>query len=288
MRLKDIQDIFHKELDAIYDREEVDAFFYLLIESYFNVPRFHLALHPEFSITKEEQMPIFNALHELKQEKPIQYIIGSTEFYGLNFKVNSNVLIPRPETEELVDLILKHYKAIEHLKILDVGTGSGCIAVVLGKQLNNAEVFAVDISGEAIKTAKENALANGVDVSFANTDILDVNKRNLWFADVTFDIIVSNPPYVRELEKKEMKANVLNNEPETALFVDDSNPLVFYDAICEFAINKLNTNGQLYFEINQYLGPEMKALLDNYHFNDVRLKKDLAGNDRFVYGRFPN
>ena len=288
MRLKDIQDIFHKELDAIYDREEVDAFFYLLIESYFNVPRFHLALHPEFSITKEEQMPIFNALHELKQEKPIQYIIGSTEFYGLNFKVNSNVLIPRPETEELVDLILKHYKAIEHLKILDVGTGSGCIAVVLGKQLNNAEVFAVDISGEAIKTAKENALANGVDVSFANTDILDVNKRNLWFVDVTFDIIVSNPPYIRELEKKEMKANVLNNEPETALFVDDSNPLVFYDAICEFAINKLNANGQLYFEINQYLGPEMKTLLDNYHFNDVVLEKDLAGNDRFVYGRFPN
>ncbi|WP_411768875.1 peptide chain release factor N(5)-glutamine methyltransferase [Winogradskyella sp. A3E31] len=288
MRLKDIQDIFHKELDAIYGREEVDAFFYLLIESYFNVPRFHLALHPELSITKEEQTPIFNALHELKQEKPIQYIIGATEFYGLNFKVNPNVLIPRPETEELVDLILKNYKATEHLKILDVGTGSGCIAVALGKQINNAEVFAVDISGEAIKIAKENALANGVNVSFVNTDILDVNKRNSWFAGITFDIIVSNPPYVRELEKKEMKANVLNNEPETALFVDDSNPLVFYDAICEFAINKLNTNGQLYFEINQYLGPEMKALVDNYHFNDVRLKKDLAGNDRFVYGRFPN
>ncbi|WP_431109510.1 peptide chain release factor N(5)-glutamine methyltransferase [Winogradskyella poriferorum] len=290
MKAKDLKDIFHKELDAIYGKDEVASFFYLSIEFHLNVARIQLILDPEFTLTKDETDVFFTILEDLKQQKPIQYILGETEFYGLQFNVNENVLIPRPETEELVDWIIKDSKFksqnSEPIKILDIGTGSGCIAISLAKHLSEAQVFAVDISESALKIAKENADRNGVEVEFIKADILesslleDVALQQMGF----FDIIVSNPPYVRELEKREIKPNVLDNEPHLALFVENENPLVFYKAITDFAVDKLKSNGSLYFEINQYLGQETKQLLVDAEFKDIHLRKDLNGNDRMLKG----
>lgn len=282
MILKDIQHIYHKELDTIYGIEEVDSFFYLLIDYYLDLNRMTLALEPRLVITKEDEQPLFEALSKLKLQEPIQHIIGKTEFYGLPFKVNKHTLIPRPETEELVDWILKcHAGRSEEssLKILDMGTGTGCIAISLAKNLPNAKVYALDVSEEALKIAKQNAEINSVDVSFIHDNILQS-----CFTESQFDIIVSNPPYVRNLEKKEIKPNVLNNEPHLALFVADDNPLQFYEAITEFAVNNLKDEGMLYFEINQYLGNEMKQLLVSHNFKNIELKKDLFGNDRMIKG----
>lgn len=290
MKAKDLKDIFHKELDAIYGKDEVASFFYLSIEHHLNVARIQLILDPEFTLTKDETRVFFTILEDLKQQKPIQYVLGETEFYGLQFNVNENVLIPRPETEELVDWIMKDSKFkiqnSETIKILDIGTGSGCIAISLAKHLPEAQVFAVDISESALKIAKENADRNGVEVEFIKANILesslleDVALRQMAF----FDIIVSNPPYVRELEKQEIKPNVLDNEPHLALFVENDNPLIFYKAITDFAVDKLKSNGSLYFEINQYLGQETKQLLVDAEFEAIELRKDLNGNDRMLKG----
>jgi len=290
LKAKDLKDIFHKELDAIYGKDEVTSFFYLSIEHHLNVARIQLILDSEFTLTKDETDVFFTILEDLKQQKPIQYILGETEFYGLQFKVNENVLIPRPETEELVDWIIKDSKFksqnSEPIKILDIGTGSGCIAISLAKHLSEAQVFAVDISESAIKMAKENADRNGIEVEFIKANILE---SSLW-EDVAlqqigfFDVIVSNPPYVRELEKQEIKPNVLDNEPHLALFVENDNPLIFYKAITDFAVDKLKSNGSLYFEINQYLGQETKQLLVDAEFKDIQLRKDLNGNDRMLKG----
>ena len=290
MKAKDLKDIFHKELDAIYGKDEVARFFYLSIEHHLNVARIQLILDSEFTLTKDETDVFFTILEDLKQQKPIQYILGETEFYGLQFSVNENVLIPRPETEELVDWIMKGSKLksqnSEPIKILDIGTGSGCIAISLAKHLPEAQVFAVDISESALKIAKENADRNGVEVEFIKANILE---SSLW-EDVAlqqmvfFDIIVSNPPYVRELEKREIRPNVLDNEPHLALFVENDNPLIFYKAITDFAVDKLKSSCSLYFEINQYLGQETKQLLVDAEFKDIQLRKDLNGNDRMLKG----
>ena len=279
MKLKDLQGIFHKELDAIYGEEEVNSFFNLLIEAYYGFNRITLVLEPELSITKEEQNPIFKALDDLKHEKPIQYILGETEFFGLPFKVNENVLIPRPETEELVDWVLKDQstKSDDKLSILDIGTGSGCIAVSLAKNLPQAKVFALDVSKGALKIAQENAKENNVTVKFIEASILEQPT-----VGSQLDIIVSNPPYVRNQEKKEMKNNVLDNEPHLALFVEDENPLQFYKAITEFAVHNLKNEGVLYFEINEYLGNEMIELLSDNNFKNIELKQDIFKKDRMI------
>lgn len=264
MKLLDLQNIYHKELDAIYGKDEVNSFFYLCTEHYLNVPRIQMTLEPEFTITKPETDTFFTVLEELKQQKPIQYILRETEFYGLPFKVNEHVLIPRPETEELVDLIIKcHSERSEksQIKILDIGTGSGCIAISLAKNLPNADVYALDISKETLSMAKENAKLNNVNIRFIEANIFNEICHSALDAESTYDIIVSNPPYVRELEKQEIRPNVLDNEPHLALFVEDNNPLVFYKAITNFALKNLKENGQLYFEINQYLGEETRELL---------------------------
>lgn len=289
MVLKDLQNIFHKELDAIYGKDEVNSFFFLCTEHYLSVPRIQITLEPEFTITKPETDIFFKVLEDLKQQKPIQYIIGETEFYGLLFKVNDNALIPRPETEELVALILQNIKKqklnSKRINVLDIGTGSGCIAISLAKNLPNAEVYALDVSIEALKIAKQNAKLNNVEITLIEADILNESTWNLDFKNLEFDIIVSNPPYVRNLEKQEIQPNVLDNEPHLALFVEDDNPLVFYKAITDFAVKNLKPNGQLYFEINQYLGEETKALLTEANFENVELLKDLNGNDRMLRGR---
>lgn len=286
LRLKDLEHIFHNELDAVYGKEEVSSFFFLCTQSFYNVSRLQLALDIDLSITKEEQEPIFKALQELKNEKPIQYILQETEFFGLPFKVNKHTLIPRPETEELVALIITDLKNEKHnpkpYSILDIGTGSGCIAITLAKNIENTRVYAIDVSKEAIKVARKNAELNKTEVTFLETSILDKNDCDLVFKDLKFDTIVSNPPYVRNLEKVEIKNNVLNNEPHIALFVEDDNPLIFYKAITEFALEKLKPNGKLFFEINEYLGKETKALVEGAGFKSVEIIKDMYSKDRIL------
>ncbi|MCT4628662.1 peptide chain release factor N(5)-glutamine methyltransferase [Winogradskyella sp.] len=288
MKALDLKHIFHTELDAIYGKAEVESFFFLATEHYLNVSRIQLALEPGFTFSKTETDTFFKTLEDLKQQKPIQYILGETEFFGLTFKVNENVLIPRPETEELVSLIIANSKNKKTnpktTTVLDIGTGSGSIAVSLAKFMPSAKVCALDVSDKALDVAKANAELNQVDINFLEVDILDDSTWNLELKNLKFDIIVSNPPYVRHLEKQEMKPNVLDNEPHLALFVENENPLIFYKTITSFAADNLKEQGQLYFEINQYLGEETKQLLVDANFHNIELKKDLNGNDRMLKG----
>lgn len=282
IKLRDIQNKFHNELTSIYSKEEIDNFFYLLTESYFDTSRLQLALNFEAEIDNPET--IMTALELLKKEKPIQYILGETEFYGISLKVNEHVLIPRPETEELVNWIIQEFKdQNSELKILDIGTGSGCIAISLSKNLPNAKVYALDLSKEALKVARYNAELNKVEIQFIEDDILKPKPKA---QSPRFDVIVSNPPYVRVREKPLMKANVLDYEPHLALFVEDNNPLLFYKAICEYSKKNLKETGTLLFEINEYLGKEMLQLLKDYNFKSIELKKDIFNKDRMIKGVF--
>lgn len=285
MKLKDTRELFQKELNGLYDKEEIDNFFYMLIQSYMGLKRLDLALKPELSFSKEEKQVVFEALYSLKKQIPIQYILGETEFFGLPFKVSPSVLIPRPETEELVDWIINHQEnSNNQLRVLDIGTGSGCIAVSLAKNLPQAKVYALDVSEDALLIAKQNAELNHVEIECIQANILNPKTWNLGFKELDFDIIVSNPPYVRELEKSQMKANVLMNEPHLALFVEDKDPLQFYKAITQYAVDKLSQNGDLYFEINEYLGAQMIQLLHEHHFADVELRQDIFKKDRMIKG----
>jgi release factor glutamine methyltransferase len=284
MNLKEVQNTFHKELDNLYVKEEVNSFFFILIEAFYKVSRLNLAMNPDATVDDYEV--ILNALQLLKKEQPIQYILGETEFYGLPFKVNKHTLIPRPETEELVEWIINKESRLktQNLKILDIGTGSGCIAVSLAKNLPNATVYALDISKEALKVAKQNTELNDVKVEFIEANILKPDTWNSELKNSNFDVIVSNPPYVRELEKQQMQPNVLNNEPHLALFVKDENPLLFYNAITQFAVNNLSKNGMLFFEINEYLGNDMIKLLSANNFINIELKQDIFKKDRMIKG----
>ena len=290
MLLREIKNIFHLELDETYSKEEVASFFYILINYYLNFERFVLALQPNLVISKKEEQPLFEALAQLRLQRPIQYITGKALFMDLDFEVDENVLIPRPETEELVRWILEDFPAGpasligsrgRDLKILDIGSGSGCIAITLAKNLPEAKVYALDISEGALEIAKRNAIRNDVSIEFINGDILALSGLQ-----ENFDIIVSNPPYVREVEKKEMQKNVLENEPDLALFVSDENPLIFYGAITRFANVHLNINGILFLEINQYLAKETQRLLEQHNFSEIELRKDMYGNDRMLKGIF--
>ncbi|AOW11183.1 peptide chain release factor N(5)-glutamine methyltransferase [Flavobacterium gilvum] len=282
MKIKEYRTQFIQELASIYDEGEAESFFYLILEEKQQLKRVDLALKPDLVLSDEEIQVWNSILEQLKLEIPIQYLLGKTSFYGLEFEVNSTVLIPRPETEELVDWIIESQKSkdkSQNLKILDIGTGSGCIAVSLAKNLPNAKVFAIDVSEKALATAKKNAESNSVDVTFMEQNILETTDLGQ-----EFDIIVSNPPYVRNLEKEEIKKNVLDNEPHLALFVDDNDALLFYRKIAELAQKNLSVSGELYFEINQYLGEEMVDLLEKMNFKNIELRKDIYGNDRMIFG----
>jgi len=281
MNILEFKKHFFLELSKFYPETEIQSFFNILIQYKLNLSRVELALQPLLEFNNSNLDFFQKALIDLKKEIPIQYIIGETEFYGLNFNVNSNVLIPRPETEELVDWVIKDHQNSPSIKILDIGTGSGCIAISLAKNLPNAEVFALDISAEAIKTAKSNAVINNVTVNFMEANILTLTKL-----PHKFDIIVSNPPYVRELEKEQMQTNVLANEPHLALFVKNNNPLLFYNKIADLAKSYLNEDGHLYFEINQYLGTETVELLKLKGFKNIQLKKDIFEVDRMTRATF--
>ena len=282
MKIKEYRTEFLQELTPIYDAGEAESFFYLILEEKNQLKKIDLALHPDLIFSADEIMVWNSLLESLKKEIPIQYLLGKTSFYGLDFEVNENVLIPRPETEELVEWILESQKSkvkSQKSKILDIGTGSGCIAISLAKNLPDASVFAIDVSEKALATAKRNAAINDVNVTFIEKNILEA--ENL---EQQFDIIVSNPPYVRNLEKEEIKKNVLDYEPHLALFVEDNDALIFYRKIAALAQKNLSPNGQLYFEINQYLGVEMKDLLEKMNFKNIELRKDIYSNDRMIKG----
>ncbi|MBX2841944.1 MAG: peptide chain release factor N(5)-glutamine methyltransferase, partial [Flammeovirgaceae bacterium] len=253
-----------KILEDIFDQGEAQSIAFLIIEKLFGLSRVKVIANYPVIINDSNSLELL--LKRIGNNEPIQYIMGETEFFDLTFKVNPSVLIPRPETEELVNLIIRENKKASQLTLLDIGTGSGCIAISLVKNIPQAKVFAMDIDKETIKTAQENALLNKVNVFFLHGDILKDGILN----DIpTLDLIVSNPPYVRELEKLEMKENVLKHEPEKALFVQNANPLQFYEKITKIASEKLRIGGRLYFEINEAYGLETKSLLVNNGFKNV-------------------
>lgn len=290
MTIKQYRAHFNKSIKHLYPTSEIDSFFFLILEEYIGFKRIDIVLKSDFYIDQESLNLMQVATKQLEQEIPIQYIIGKTEFFGLPFNINKEVLIPRPETEELVEQVIKEVSLIKtyntasneatnekQITILDIGTGSGCIAISLKKQLPGSKISAIDVSDKALRVAKKNAALNKVNINFIHLDILKTNNL-----DKLYDVIVSNPPYVRELEKKEMKNNVLNNEPHLALFVDNKNPLLFYNKIAELANKFLTKNGQLHLEINQYLGKETIKLLAEKGFKNIQLKKDIFGNDRII------
>lgn len=304
MLIKDYKTLFKNELLPIYDESEIDSFFYILLEKIHKIRRIDLALNPAMVMDGIHLKLWKSIVSDLKLQKPIQYILGETEFYGLPFLVNENTLIPRPETEELVKWIIQSTKyevrskknEIESTKneigskketVLDIGTGSGCIAIALAKNIPGSEVYAIDISEKALETAKKNAEINNVKVNFIHGDILKINdlgqlSTTHFQLPTFFDIIVSNPPYVRNLEKAEISPNVLEYEPHLALFVDDTDALLFYRKIGELSKKNLSPKGKLYFEINQYLGKETFQLIEELGFKNVQLRKDIYGNERMI------
>ena len=274
---------FINSLEGLYPIEELKSFFYLLAEKYLNLSRINIALQLNNELTHEEQSSFYLAADRLRNHEPIQYILGETEFFGMPITVNKQVLIPRPETEELVSWIIEDVDKKE-TTILDIGTGSGCIAISLAKKLNNAVVSAIDISNKAIEVAKKNALVNNVNVEYSSVDVLNFEDKlvlqDKWKSK--FDIIVSNPPYVRMQEKKLMQLNVIDHEPDIALFVEDDDPLLFYRKISQLSKQYLRQNGTLYLEINEYLGLEMEKMLNKAGFKNVVLKKDMFGKNRMI------
>ena len=274
MTLQDFKLKMISELSSVYEMDELNSIFNLLAEDYLKIPRSKIFLANEIDLNESNQTLFLSALERLKTHEPIQYVLGKKIFMDLEFKVNSSVLIPRPETEELVRLILK--EDLDGKEILDIGTGSGCIAVSLAKNLPKAKVTALDISIDALEVAKENAKLNNVSIEFINADIFEfqTNKK--------YDIIVSNPPYVIESEKFEMKKNVLGFEPELALFVNDKNPLKYFQEILNFSKIFLKPKGFLFFEINQNLYVELVEIIDKNHYSFYKLFYDFNNKPRFL------
>lgn len=278
-KVSDIIHFFRTELNGMYDSGEIETFITYCFKAYTGRERATFFLNDTQTVNESELLKFNFAVKDLKQYKPIQYILGTADFYGLKLSVNPNVLIPRPETEELVHLVIKENKKNENLTIIDIGTGSGCIAIALKKNIPQATVNAIDISERALQTAKQNAISNATDITFYQKDILE---ESVLATNTTYDIIVSNPPYIRLSEQSDMDSNVVDYEPHTALFVPNEKPLLFYDAISNFAMKFLNQGGKVYFEINQQLGNEVVQLLKEKKFSDIQLIKDLNGNNRIV------
>lgn len=277
MNIREYRAFFLDTLSKAYDAAEAESLFYICLEELKGWKKVDLAMNSNAELDRVELVKWNEVLTQLEQERPIQYIFGNAHFYGLEFFVDENTLIPRPETEELVEWIINENKGKKDIKILDIGTGSGCIAITLAKNLPQAKVYAIDVSKDALAKARGNAVRNGADVTFIEKDILVADSL-----PESFDVIVSNPPYVRNLEKQEIKNNVLQYEPHLALFVDDNDPLLFYRKIAKLGDSSLTRNGKIYFEINQYLGPQTVTMLQEEGYKNVILKKDIYGNDRMV------
>ena len=291
MKLQELKQNFVHSISGLYPSEEVQSFFNLLAEKHLNLSRIEVALQWDKIISEVNILKFENALQRLKNFEPIQYIIGETEFFGMPFKVDKNVLIPRPETEELVLWLLESVPPLKRARgmfsILDIGTGSGCIPIALASELPKAKITAVDISEGALEIAKQNAKLNEVNINFIEIDILNSNAwnlvvKNLVSKTIEIDCIVSNPPYIRELERELMQANVIKHEPATALFVKDNDALIFYRKIADFAQIYLKQDGNLFFEINEYLGNDVSKMLEEKGFKNIEIRKDIFGKDRMV------
>jgi len=276
-----VLDIYKKiaqELTGVYSEEEIKSLQRLIFDKSLKIPYHQIFLNPNSIVSYSDNKIIIGMLDQLKEGKPIQYILGETEFFGLTIKVTHDVLIPRPETEELVDLILK-FVPKQPLRILDIGTGSGCIAIALAKSLMESNVYGIDISEKALFVANENAILNGVHVDFSKGDILNPNEK---IVGGLFDIIVSNPPYVRNSEKSLMKTNVLDYEPHLALFVNDDNPLLFYKTIAQRANELFKHGGIVFCEINEAFGNEITNVFLENNFMNVKIHRDINGKNRFI------
>ncbi len=278
-KIKDIRETYLRELGLIYSEQEASALFDLVTEYRLGLKRLDRILNPDLRLSESEILKVHFDIKELKKLRPVQYIFGEAWFGDLRLKVNEHVLIPRPETEELSAWVADDLKTHPGISILDIGTGSGCIALSLAAKLPSAVISACDISSGALEIARENAARLKLKTNLFRMDIFD---RNAWPALSAYDVIVSNPPYVTFSDKKEMLPNVLNYEPPIALFVSDDNPLIYYIEILEFSRDHLNSSGKIYFEINKRFGREMFELLSAYGFENVEIRKDLSGHDRMA------
>ncbi len=276
--MKQFFELAHRLLDNLYPANEIDALAKQLLQSVCGMSRTDILLDKNKDLLLEKRDKLEQILQRLQHGEPIQYILGETDFFGMTFRVAPGVLIPRPETEELVDLIIRENQKTK-LSILDIGTGSGCIAISLANKLSAPEVHAWDVSAEALAIAKENSRKNNATVFFRHIDVLKVTPEEL---TSRFDIIVSNPPYVCEEEANTMHCNVLQYEPHLALFVPDNDPLRFYCKIAELGTSLLKNKGKLYFEINERFGQQTAAMLENLGYSYVEIIKDIFGKDRIV------
>lgn len=282
--VKDVFTTFRQQLQPLYDEQELEAVTLLVLNEITGKSKAQLKAFPETALTTSQSEQIQHILEQLLSGSPVQYAIGSTEFYGLTFKVTPAVLIPRVETEELVDWILqelKEWQSPSLLRILDIGTGSGCIAISLKLNYINNESFAIDISPSALQVAKHNAAINKAAVNFIEADILNA-EINGQLAQTTYSVIVSNPPYVTETDKRQMHNRVTGFEPHSALFVPEEDPLLFYKAIADFALKHLLSGGMLFFEINENFGKETVEMLESKGFKNTQLRKDMYGKDRMI------
>jgi release factor glutamine methyltransferase len=283
-KVRDIAQYFRNELSAKYSSEEIEIFIQWCFEDFSGLSRNEILHAPEKNINESDLLKYSFAVKGLKRGRPIQYVLGKADFYGLKFEVDPAVLIPRPETEELVSLVIAESAAHpESFSILDIGTGSGCIAITLKTKISRAHVYAADISEDALQMAKMNATDHKTNIHFLQVDVLD---RNTWNQIPSCSIIVSNPPYVAQSEASTIKENVLNHEPHLALFVPDNDALVFYRVIAELGKQKLKSGGKIFVEINEQFGIDTCMLFQQNGYKNVLLKKDLQGKDRFVIASF--
>ncbi|QCK13512.1 peptide chain release factor N(5)-glutamine methyltransferase [Mangrovivirga cuniculi] len=279
---KELYDQINKKLSGFIDIQEAQSYTFFILEYLFGLERIDVMMGKEVDFSAEKQTRLNKIYHRVKQQEPVQYIFERAWFYGRTFKVDPRVLIPRGETEELVDLIIKEHREKKNLLIADFGTGTGCIPITLALELKEAEVYGIDYSEDIIRLALMNGMINKADVGFMVADIL---KDKIELPEL--DIIVSNPPYIRESEKQDMKSNVLDYEPGEALFVSDDDPLIFYKNIADHALEMLKPDGFLYFEINEALGSQVETMLFNKGFNLVKVIQDIHGKERIVSARKP-
>ena len=281
--IQQLRSIFQIKLNSLYSANEIRSFFNIIANHFLGLKPVDINISLNREVSDEVYNKFIDITEQLVLQQPIQYIIGETEFYDRKFFVNPSVLIPRQETEELVNWIINDNTESKKINILDIGTGSGCIPITLKCEMPQSSVYAIDISPEAIMVAKKNSELNNVDINFIERDILasqDVVE------DIKFNIIVSNPPYITNTEKLLMEKNVLDHEPHLALFVDDNNPLIFYSAIANYSKINLVEGGFLYFEINEAFGPETKQMLEQKGFCNVLLRKDINNKNRMIKAQY--
>ena len=285
MTIRELVNQTHQQLSCMYPEREIESFLRILLKHHgITKSSQPLLMLYDSELPAEVEQKIHSAIAQLENNRPIQYILGETEFYGLSFELTPDVLIPRPETEELVDWIVREYEKSTALKIVDIGAGSGCIAVSLKKNFQNATVWAVDVSKAALSVSQRNTLKNRVQINHLLKNVL--TDGMMGFEHASLDVIVSNPPYVTESQSQQMAPNVLDYEPYIALFVPEKDPLVFFKSIAVFGKKCLKKGGKIYFEINEIFNEEVADILKTYEFSDIYPRKDINGKWRMISAKF--